>query len=129
MDELTQGPCKCIGIELKDADKLENFRLSLLPWAKEEGVSMIYSNPYYLEFFPAASGKGAAVKTLCELLGINPYFSVAAGDAQNDLSMIEAAGMGIAMCNGSEDVRMAATTITAYDNDHDGLAHALVDLI
>lgn len=129
MDELTQGPCKCIGIELKDADKLENFRLSLLLWAKEEGVSMIYSNPYYLEFFPAASGKGAAVKTLCELLGINPYFSVAAGDAQNDLSMIEAAGMGIAMCNGSEDVRMAATTITAYDNDHDGLAHALVDLI
>ncbi len=129
MDELTQGPCKCIGIELKDADKLENFRLSLLLWAKEEGVSMIYSNPYYLEFFPAASGKGAAVKTLCELLGINPYFSVAVGDAQNDLSMIEAAGMGIAMCNGSEDVRMAATTITAYDNDHDGLAHALVDLI
>lgn len=129
MDELKEGPCKCIGIELKDADKLENFRLSLLPWAKEEGVSMIYSNPYYLEFFPAASGKGVAVKTLCELLHINPYFSVAAGDAQNDLSMIEAAGLGIAMLNGSEEVRMAATTITAYDNDHDGLAHALIDLI
>lgn len=129
IDELKEGPCKCIGIELKDADKLENFRLSLLPWAKEEGVSMIYSSPYYLEFFPAASGKGVAVKTLCELLHINPYFSVAAGDAQNDLSMIEAAGMGIAMLNGSEEVRMAATTITAYDNDHDGLAHALIDLI
>ncbi len=129
MDVLTEGPCKCIGIELKDADKLEHFRLSLLSWAEDEGVSMIYSSPYYLEFFPATSGKGAAVKTLCELLGINPYFSVAAGDAQNDLSMIEAAGMGIAMLNGSEDVQMAATIITAYDNDHDGLAHALVDLI
>nr|WP_277935445.1 Cof-type HAD-IIB family hydrolase [Parablautia muri] len=129
MDVLTEGPCKCIGIELKDADKLEHFRLSLLSWAEDEGVSMIYSSPYYLEFFPATSGKGVAVKTLCELLGINPYFSVAAGDAQNDLSMIEAAGMGIAMLNGSEDVQMAATIITAYDNDHDGLAHALVDLI
>ena len=90
---------------------------------------MLYSSSYYLEFFPAASGKGAAVKTLCRLLGIDPHFSVAAGDAQNDLSMIEAAGMGIAMINGCNDVKMAATTITAYDNDHDGLAHALVDLI
>lgn len=129
MDVLTQGPCKCIGIELKDPEKMENFRLSLLPWAQEEGVSMLYSSSYYLEFFPAASGKGVAVKTLCRLLGIDPHFSVAAGDAQNDLSMIEAAGMGIAMINGCNDVKMAATTITAYDNDHDGLAHALVDLI
>lgn len=126
---LTEGPCKCLAIELKDSQKLESFRLSLLPWAAGENISMIYSNPYYLEFFPASSGKGAAVKNLCELLGINPCFSVAAGDAQNDLSMIEAAGFGIAMSNGSEDVKMAATTITAYDNDHDGLAYALFDLI
>lgn len=128
-DVMTEGPCKCLAVELKDSKKLEDFRCSLLPWAKEEGITMIYSNPYYLELFPAASGKGAAVKTLCELLNINPYFSVASGDAQNDVSMIEAAGMGIAMCNGSEDVKMAATTITAYDNNHDGLAHALFDLI
>lgn len=128
-DVMTEGPCKCLAVELKDAKKLEDFRCSLLPWTEEEGITMIYSNPYYLEIFPAASGKGAAVKTLCELLNINPYFSVASGDAQNDVSMIEAAGMGIAMCNGSEDVKMAATTITAYDNNHDGLAHALFDLI
>ena len=54
---------------------------------------------------------------------------MAAGDAENDLSMIEAAGMGIAMQNAAEEIRFAATTITPYDNDHDGLAHALVDLI
>lgn len=126
---LGEGPCKCIGIELKDAEKLERFRLSLLPWAEKEKISMIYSSPIYLEFFPSASGKGAALKTLCKLLGIHPYFSVAAGDAQNDLSMIEASGMGIAMSNAAEAVRFAATTITPYDNDHDGLAHALVDLI
>lgn len=124
-----EGPCKCIAIELRDAEKLENFRLSLLPWAEKERISMIYSSPIYLEFFPSASGKGAALKTLCRLLHIHPYFSVAAGDAQNDLSMIEASGMGIAMINGTEEVRFAATTITAFDNDHDGLAHTLADLI
>lgn len=123
------GSCKCIVIELNDHEKLEAFRNSLLPWAESENISLIFSNPRYLEVFPAASGKGAAVKKLCEILGINEALSVAAGDAENDISMIEAAGMGIAMANGSEDVRMAATTITAYDNDHDGLAHALFDLI
>ncbi len=129
VDALKEAPYKCLAIELNDFEKLENFRLSLLPWAEKEGISLIYSNPNYLEIFPSSSGKGAAVKILCSLLGIHPYFSVAAGDAENDLSMIEAAGMGIAMLNGSDDIKMAATTITAYDNDHDGLAHALIDLI
>lgn len=126
---MEKGACKCIVIELHDKEKIEAFRKSLIPFAEEEGITMIYSNPYYLEIFPSASGKGAAVKKLCEILSLNPALSVAAGDAQNDISMIEAAGMGIAMINGSEDIKMAATTITAYDNDHDGLAHALYDLI
>lgn len=123
------GACKCLAVELQDQDKLEAFRLSLLPYAEKEGITMIYSNPYYLEIFPSASGKGAAVQKLCELLSVNPALSVAAGDAENDISMIEAAGMGIAMANGSEDVKMAATTITEFDNNHDGLALVLLDLI
>lgn len=123
------GSCKCLVIELHDPEKAEAFRKSLLPWAKEEGITLLYSNPYYLEIFPSVSGKGAALKKLCGLLSIHPALSVAAGDEGNDISMIEEAGMGIAMANGSEDIKMAATTITAYDNDHDGLAHALYDLI
>lgn len=123
------GACKCIAIELHDPEKMETFRKSLLPWAEAEGITMIYSNPYYLEIFPSASGKGTAVKKLCDILGIHQALSVAAGDAENDISMIEASGMGIAMVNGSDDIKTAATTITAYDNDHDGLAHALYDLI
>ncbi len=126
---MSEGPCKCLAIELKDADKLESFRLAISPWAEKEGISLIYSSPYYLEMFPAISGKGASVLKLCEILDMNPCFSVAAGDEQNDLSMIKAAGMGIAMINGTEEVKMAATTITTDDNDHDGLAKAIVDLI
>ncbi len=126
---LEGGACKCIAVELHDLDKLEKLRRSLLSWGEKEGVSILYSNPRYLEFFPSVSGKGAAVLKLCELLDINPCFSVAAGDEQNDLSMIEKAGMGIAMANGSEQVKMAATLITDEDHNHDGLAKALVDLI
>ena len=126
---MQEGSCKCLAIELQDHEKIEAFRKSLLPWAQEEGISLLYSNPYYLELFPSVSGKGASVHKLCELLGINIWLSVAAGDAQNDISMIEAAGMGIAMRNGSDEVKAAATTITQEDNNHDGLAKALYDLI
>ncbi|MCM1127566.1 MAG: Cof-type HAD-IIB family hydrolase [Lachnospiraceae bacterium] len=126
---MTEGACKCIAVELEDLGRLEQLRTTLLPWAEQEGVTMLYSNPNYLEFFPSVSGKGASVQKLCELLGIDLCFSVAAGDEQNDLSMIETAGMGIAMLNGSEEVKMAATVITMEDNNHDGLAKALADLI
>lgn len=129
MAEMKTEPCKCLAIELDDLKRLEALRLSLLPYAEKENISMVYSNPYYLEMFPAISGKGASVKKLCQILNINPCFSVAAGDAQNDLSMIEAAGMGIAMKNGCEEVKAAATMITDFDNNEDGLAKALIDLI
>ena len=43
--------------------------------------------------------------------------------------MIEAAGFGIAMPNGCDELKDAATLTAAFDNDHDGLAHALYDLI
>jgi hydroxymethylpyrimidine pyrophosphatase-like HAD family hydrolase len=39
--------------------------------------------------------------------------------------MIKAAGLGIAMCNATEEVKKSADVITAYDNDHDGLAEYL----
>ena len=69
------------------------------------------------------------IRKLCELLSINPAFSLAAGDAENDISMITEAGMGIAMTNATEAVKKAATTITLYDNDHDGLARTIIDMI
>ena len=122
-------PCKCLLIERKDTAKLEQLRLTLLPWAEKEGITLAYSNPYYLEVFPSRSGKGAAALKLCELLNINPLFSIAAGDAENDISMIEKAGLGIAMANATESVKNTATTITEYDNDHDGLAHTIIDMI
>lgn len=121
--------CKCLAIKVGGHDMLEEFRHSMEDWAAQEEITMLYSNPHYLEFFPSASGKGTAVRQLCKLLNIPIAFSVAAGDAENDLSMIEAAGMGIAMINGSDEIKFAATTITEFDNDHDGLAKALYDMI
>lgn len=122
--ELTKEPCKCLAIELKDLDKLEQFRLSALERFGDH-LNILYSNPNYLELFPGESGKGTAVKWLCEYLQLPMENALAAGDEANDISMIEIAGIGIAMANAKPEVKKAADVVTSLDNDHDGLVSIL----
>ena len=117
---LSEDPCKVIAIELHDADKLERFKQAV-DEKYADVFTTCYSNPYYLEIFMKESGKGSAVKRLAEHLGIPIANTYAAGDEKNDISMIEAAGCGIAMLNASEEVKAYADVVTKYDNDHDGL--------
>ena len=124
LSALPEPPCKCIAIELHDAEKLERFRQELAELVGE-GITLLYSNPWYLEIFRAEAGKGAGLKKLCEYLDLPLANVIAAGDEENDISMIRAAGLGIAMCNGSQNAKDAADAVTKRDNDHDGLAEFL----
>lgn len=120
--------CKCLCIELHDHEKLEAFRIKMQELIGDR-ISILYSNPSYLEFFPKSSGKGAGLKKLCELINIPIENSLAAGDEQNDVSMLEAAGVGIAMLNGSDEIKKAASVVTKTDNNNDGLAPVLQSLL
>lgn len=126
---LKEGPCKCLLIELHDKQKLINFKEKMQSWALEKGIDMMFSNDYYMEVIPAKSGKGSAVKTLCSMLEIPGIISVAAGDEQNDISMLEASDIAIAMENAVDDLKEVSSTVTDFDNDNDGLAKALEDII
>lgn len=128
LSALDKEPCKCIAIELHDKNKLEHFRQTLLPFVEGE-LNLLYSNDKYLEIFPASSGKGAAVRKLCGMLDIPLANSLASGDEANDISMIQAAGIGIAMKNAKENVKQAADIVTQTDNNHDGLAPVLLQNI
>lgn len=117
---LSEDPCKVIAIELHDADKLERFKQTV-DQAYGDVFTTCYSNPYYLEIFMKESGKGSAVRRLAQYLDVPVEKTYAAGDEMNDISMIEAAGCGIAMINASDEVKSHADVITKYDNNHDGL--------
>lgn len=117
---LAQPPFKCLAISLESSSRIEALRDSLLPWA-EGRVSLVCSTDRLLEMFPASSGKGAALIRLAEYLHIPVRNTMSAGDQDNDISMLEAAGLGVAMCNGSAGARAAADVITKNDNNHDGL--------
>lgn len=121
LKEIHEPPSKMIAIELHDHEKQENFRMALQEMVGDK-LTLLYSNPFYMEIFPSEAGKGSAVKRLADILGIPVENTYAAGDEQNDISMIEAAGCGIAMANATELVKASADVITTYDNDHDGLA-------
>ena len=91
-------------------------------------VDVLFSNPYYLEFFNRRAGKGNAVIELCKLLNVDISDAYAAGDEENDISMIKAAGHGIAMKNATTPVLEIADVVTSYDNGDDGLARFIADI-
>ncbi len=119
-----EEPLKMLAIDLEDHDRLLRLAEELMPLIGRE-VSMVFSNPYYLEFFNSKAGKGNAVLELCKLLGVPVSDSIAAGDEENDISMITAAGCGIAMQNATGPVKEAADVVTELDNAHDGLIRYL----
>ena len=70
------------------------------------------------------ANKGAAVLALARHLGLSAEHVMAFGDGLNDISMIEAAGTGMVMANGFDEVKARADYITD-DCDHDGVAAAI----
>lgn len=124
MPYLDKEPCKCLAISLHDKELMKTFSQAI---AKElEGeVTVMTSTPNYIEMFPISSGKGFSVKWLCEYLNIPLENALAAGDEMNDISMIEAAGVGIAMKNGRDFVKKIANVVTKTDNNNDGLVPIL----
>ena len=81
-----------------------------------------------LELNAAGATKGSGLLTLCGLLGVDPADTVAFGDCTNDLSMLRAAGLGIAMGNALPEVKAAADQVT-LSNEEDGVAAALEVLL
>lgn len=74
-----------------------------------------------LEINDKACSKGEALQDICRRMGIDVKRSAAVGDSMNDLSMILAAGCGVAMGNARQEIKAAADYITA-SNDEDGVA-------
>lgn len=117
---LPDGCFKLQSIHLTDRSKLEAFRESLLDYCGDR-IQMIFSNDQYLEILPAEAGKGNALRFIADHLHAPLSHTYAAGDAENDLSMLAAAGTGIAMANASEAVKKAAQIVTQKTNNEDGL--------
>ncbi len=127
-DDVTQAlPCeppKMLALDFDDSDRVLAFQ-HYFSERCDGKINLCLSDPALLELTPPEVSKGMAVRFLCEYLGIPLINSVAAGDAENDLSMIQAAHVGAAMCNGINTLKEHADYITEADNNHDGIAEIL----
>ncbi len=73
---------------------------------------------------PRGVSKGDGLRRLARLLGVDLAEVMAVGDNLNDLEMLDAAGLGVAMGNGTPEIRDRADYVTASVDD-DGVARAI----
>lgn len=117
-------PGKVLVIDLKTREKMDRYRESIQDWIPGR-CSVFYSNPIYLEHVPEHVSKGDAIRRLCEYLDIPLEHTVGIGDEENDLPMIQDAGVGVAMANAIQSVKDVADYITTADCEHSGVAEAI----
>lgn len=77
-----------------------------------------------IDIIPKDGGKSAGIRQYLDLLGIDRSESMAFGDGENDIDMLEFVGVGVAMGNACEAVKAAADYVTDTV-DNDGIAKAL----
>lgn len=77
-----------------------------------------------MEINDATAHKGDGLKQLCRKLQIRPEDVMAVGDSNNDYTMLQYAGLAVAMGNGNDNVKQMADYITKT-NDEQGLAFAM----
>ena len=91
-----------------------------------DGMLSVYrSEAFFIEAMPLGVDKAASLDRLFEIIGVDKVDTVACGDGFNDMSMIEYAGVGVAMANAKEAVKKVADVVTAKTNDEDGLLEVI----
>ena len=83
------------------------------------------SRELLLEWSPKNVHKATGLAKLIEHLGIDRSQVMACGDEANDLSMIEWAGLGVAMQNAVPEVKAVANVVTPMTNDEEAVAWAI----
>lgn len=95
----------------RDFDALQELGASLAPVAERLGVEVTFSSKRYLEFMPAGVNKGTGLARLAKMLEIPLSEVIAVGDSANDLSMIQAAGLGVGVANVTDDVHPSCDVV------------------
>jgi len=119
--EVTYPISKCMIVGAPEP--LHQLELEMVPHL--QGRADAYrSEPFFLEVVPVGIEKAQGLAALLAHLGLQREQLMAFGDGFNDISMIQYAGMGIAMGNAQEVVKKAADFVTE-SNEADGIAIAL----
>ena len=90
-------------------------------------VRVVRSERLYMEILPEKASKGAALRRLCGIIGVPLARTVAMGDCDNDLELLEAAGVGCAVANAYPSLKAAAQKVTV-SNEENAVAAVIREL-
>lgn len=136
--------------------KLENFPLDQTPWREikdkwkkalfvinseimpivmeaveksgyKDHFHFVRSCANYYEMLPKGENKGTGLEKLCKITGIPREKVIAVGDNENDIEMIEYAGLGVAVGNAADSVKKISDLVTVT-NDENAVAKIIWDL-
>ncbi|NLE25669.1 MAG: HAD family phosphatase [Clostridiaceae bacterium] len=110
-----------------EVERVEQFKKEIGRYLSEN-INFHPTRPYFMEFVDKNASKAIAMEKLGEYYGIKQSEMIAVGDGFNDLSMIEYAGLGVAMANAPDEVKEKADYIT-LSNEEDGVAHVIHEFI
>lgn len=88
----------------------------------------VYVHTLYIEGWKRGNSKAKAMRFAAEKLGVKMENCIAMGDSVNDIDVMKAAGISVAMGNASDEVKRIATMVTDTCGN-DGVAKALEKLI
>lgn len=120
------GEIDSIGLSL--ADQALKTQLWQRLEREVEDIYVTSSLARLIEIADRRAGKGPALEVVLDKLGLAPDGLAAFGDADNDLGMLQLAGLGVAMANGADHLKAAADHI-APPHDQDGVAQILESLL
>lgn len=90
----------------------------------ESATTCVRTDPDLLQYMRADVDKGTGLRRVCDLTGVSLQTAMAIGDNENDIAMLRAAGVGVAMGHARDDVKRAATHVVGT-NEADGVAEAI----
>ena len=90
----------------------------------KDTLNGMFTAPHYYEYTAKGVDKAYAIRTSFAKMRLNAEETIAFGDAQNDMTMVKYAGVGVAMGN-AVDVLKEVSDYVTLDNNHDGIAEAL----
>lgn len=100
----------------------EHWKEMSAPFA--DRLNAMFTAPFYFEYTAKGVDKAKAIECALTPLGYKRNEMIAFGDAQNDRSMLQYAGIGVAMGNAVEEIKDIADEVTA-SNEDDGIALSL----
>lgn len=125
-EDLPAPPPKLIVMSIKENSRaiLEDFKKRHAGLVQGKAHS-VFSNNWLLEYLPPGVSKGNALRRLCSMMDIPVEDSIAAGDEANDIPMLDAAGLGIVMKNGTAEARSHAKYVTERTNNESGISEII----